>query len=155
MTLVVRAAGEADVAAIAELDTSSFLLVPWSAVMVHEGVAGIVPGLSYLVAEDDDAFAGYAAVSVVDDVAELQRIAVPQSARKLGVGAALVAAAAAHARAAGAVRLLLEVHEDNHPALALYSATGFVEIARRARYFRDGSAALVLERSLREEGWTA
>lgn len=154
MTLTVRPAGEADVAVIVDLDTASFPLVPWSAVMVHEGVAGIVPGLSYLVAEDGAVFAGYAAVSVVDDVAELQRIAVPAAARRLGVGGALVAATAAHARAAGAVRLLLEVHEDNQPALALYAATGFVEIARRERYFRDGGAALVLERPLPEEGWT-
>lgn len=155
MTLVVRPAAEADVDAIARLDSSSFLLVPWSAAMVHEGVAGIVPGLTYLVAEEGDTFAGYVAVSVVDDVAELQRIAVAESARRLGVGAVLVAATAEHALAAGAVRLLLEVHEDNHPALALYASTGFVEIARRARYFRDGSTALVLQRALREEGWTA
>ena len=144
MTVTVRPATEADVASIADLDATSFLLVPWSPVMVAEGVAGIVPGLSYLVAERAGEFLGYAATRVVGGDAELQRIAVAESARRLGVGAALVRAAREVARADGATRLLLEVHETNAPAQALYAATGFTELARRPRYFRDGAAAIVL-----------
>lgn len=139
-----RRAASGDVDAIAELDTAAFLLVPWSRQMVVEGVGGIVPGLRYLVAEQDGAFVGYAAVSVVGEDAELQRIAVLPDARMAGTGRALVAAARDLARAEGATRLLLEVHEDNESGRALYAATGFTELARRPRYFRDGAAALVL-----------
>ncbi|MBX2989236.1 MAG: GNAT family N-acetyltransferase [Bdellovibrionaceae bacterium] len=41
----------------------------------------------------------------------------------------------------------LEVHEDNAAAIALYRQLGFQKIARRARYYRDGGAALLMERA--------
>ena len=41
-------------------------------------------------------------------------------------------------------RMLLEVRADNTAALAFYAAEGFVEIARRRRYYRDGTDAVVL-----------
>ncbi len=49
------------------------------------------------------------------------------------------------------VRMLLEVSADNTAALAFYAAEGFVEIARRRRYYRDGSDAVVLERQEHNE----
>ena len=55
----------------------------------------------------------------------------------------------ATARDAGADRLLLEVREDNTGALAFYAARGFVEVDRRARYYRDGTTAVVLRRGER------
>ncbi|GAA3816972.1 ribosomal protein S18-alanine N-acetyltransferase [Nocardioides panacisoli] len=148
MTIEVRPATPDDVEPIATLDNDSFAIVWWSREMTEQGVTGQVPGLSYLVAEHRDAFVGYAAVSVVDDVAELQRIAVLPAARRLGAGVALTRAAADHARQQGAERILLEVREENDAARALYAGTGFREIARRKRYFRDGADALVLERRL-------
>ena len=42
--------------------------------------------------------------------------------------------------------MLLEVAESNAAARAFYAKAGFVEIHRRPNYYRDGSAALVLER---------
>jgi ribosomal-protein-alanine N-acetyltransferase len=42
------------------------------------------------------------------------------------------------------------VHDTNHAARALYAATGFVELARRRRYYRDGSDAVVLELTWKE-----
>jgi ribosomal-protein-alanine N-acetyltransferase len=42
-------------------------------------------------------------------------------------------------------RVLLEVREDNEAALGLYAQSGFVEIDRRPRYYRDGAAAVVMQ----------
>jgi [ribosomal protein S18]-alanine N-acetyltransferase len=41
-------------------------------------------------------------------------------------------------------RLLLEVREDNAAAISFYARHGFAELGRRARYYRDGTTALVL-----------
>lgn len=53
-------------------------------------------------------------------------------ARRRGVGTALLQAARSHARATGAVRLVLETATDNRKAQALYESFGFV---RDAGYF--------------------
>ncbi|KAA1428029.1 ribosomal-protein-alanine N-acetyltransferase [Nocardioides antri] len=129
-----------------ELEQVAFPLDPWSENLLTEGVGGRLPTTTYLVADRDEVLVGYAAVSVVQDVAELQRIATVGSARRTGVATALLAAAEAHAAAGGVDRLLLEVREDNAVARAFYARAGFAEIARRPRYYRDGTDAVVLER---------
>jgi ribosomal-protein-alanine N-acetyltransferase len=48
----------------------------------------------------------------------------------------------------GARRLFLEVAESNVGARALYARAGLVEVGRRARYYPDGGAALVMARPL-------
>jgi ribosomal-protein-alanine N-acetyltransferase len=40
------------------------------------------------------------------------------------------------------------VREDNAGALAFYAASGFTEVDRRRRYYRDGATAVVLRRGL-------
>lgn len=149
MTIVVRPAVPGDVDAIADLEEVAFPADPWSATLVEQAVAGKVPTTTFLAADLDARLVGYAAVSVVQDVAELQRIATVVAARRTGVASALIAAVEAHASAQGAERLLLEVREDNTAARALYAGHGFAEIARRPRYYRDGTDAVVLERSVR------
>ena len=140
---IVRAALDSDIADIVALEASSFPLDPWSTNLVGEGVRGSLPTVGYVVAELSGAFAGYAVVSVVD-VAELQRIAVLPELRRSGVATALLAAVHEQAAAGGAEQLLLEVREDNEEARAFYERHGFTELGRRARYYRDGTNALVL-----------
>ena len=149
MTLSVRPADRGDVAAIIGLELVAFPLDPWSEALVEEGVAGRVPTTSYFVAELDGRFVGSAAVSVVQDVAELQRIATAPGARRTGVATALLAAVDEHAATRGAERLLLEVRDDNVAARAFYAEAGFAEVAVRAGYYRDGTDAVVLERFVR------
>ncbi len=151
MTLRVRPADPGDVDAIADLEQVALPLDAWSQGLIEEGVGGLLPTTRYFVAEEGPVLAGYAAVSVVQDVAELQRIATAPGARRTGVATALLAAVDAHAASGGAERLLLEVREDNAGAVAFYTAAGFAELARRPRYYRDGTDAVVLERSVRME----
>ncbi len=145
---MIRAARPADVPAIAALEEDNLGADAWSAGLVAEGVCGRLPTVHYLVAEVGGDVVGHAAASVVADVAELQRIAVERGHRRAGLATGLLDAVRALARDGGADRLLLEVREDNDGALAFYAARGFVEIARRRRYYRDGATAVVLSLGL-------
>ncbi len=81
--------------------------------------------------------------------AEIVTLAVRVSARRKGLGMALVAAALELARAGGAQSLHLEAAEDNVPALALYEKLGFVPVGLRPKYYSDGGVnAVVMRRTL-------
>lgn len=148
MTSLVRPAAAVDAAAIAELEADNLGRDAWSPALVEQGVCGDLPTVLYLVAEVEGAIAGYAAASIVADIAELQRIAVTPLNRRTGLAAALLDAVIAAAEEQRADRILLEVREDNHGALAFYADQHFVEIDRRRRYYRDGATAIVLRRGI-------
>lgn len=91
---------------------------------------------------------GFILIRVVLDEAEILTLAVRPSARRAGLGGRLVGQGAIAAAQAGAVRLFLEVAEDNVAARALYERAGFGQIGRRKAYYAasDGGRtdALVL-----------
>ena len=149
---MIRAATSADVDAIARLERENLGDDAWSHALVAEGVAGELPTILYLVAEDGDDVVGHAVVSVVADISELQRIAVDVEHRRHGLATSLLEEVASLARSEGADRLLLEVREDNAGAIAFYASRGFVEIDRRPRYFRDGGTAVVMRRNIQPPG---
>jgi ribosomal-protein-alanine N-acetyltransferase len=145
----VRVAGPEDTDAVAALEAAALGGDAWSPGLVAEGVAGRVPTTLYLVAgESYDEVAGYAAVSIVADLAELQRIAVAAPRRRTGLASGLLARVEHEALSRHADQLLLEVREDNHGACAFYAARGFREIDRRARYYADGTTAVILLKEL-------
>ncbi|MEE8454540.1 MAG: GNAT family N-acetyltransferase [Limibaculum sp.] len=96
--------------------------------------------------------AGFALYRAVADEAELLTISVLPEARRSGIGAGLLAACEDGARAAGAVRLFLEVAAGNLAARALYGRAGYRECGRRKGYYQrpDGSRddAVVMEKAL-------
>ena len=145
---MIRPATTDDVDAIAGLEWENLGRDAWSRALVEEGVAGELPTIHYLVADDGDDVVGHAVVSVVADISELQRIAVDAAHRRAGLATSLLDEAVGLARDEGADRLLLEVREDNAGAIAFYVARGFVEIDRRPRYYRDGGTAVVMRRDI-------
>ncbi|QZY28561.1 ribosomal protein S18-alanine N-acetyltransferase [Nocardioides coralli] len=136
----------ADVPAIARLEQVALGRDAWSEGLVRDGVTGGVPSVHYLVARSGSRLVGYAVASAVADLVELQRIAVDPAYRRSGVATALLDDVVDLAVAEGAERIMLEVREDNVPALAFYGENGFRELDRRPRYYRDGATAVVLER---------
>ncbi|TQL70244.1 ribosomal-protein-alanine N-acetyltransferase [Nocardioides albertanoniae] len=145
----VRPAGPADVEAIAGLETEAFPEDAWTPDYLQVAIEGKMPTVSILVADDGDGVVvGHALVSVVYEIAELQRIATAAAHRRRGIARALLDAGLELARVAGAERLLLEVREDNLGALAFYDGAEFAEIDRRERYYRDGATAVVMQREL-------
>ncbi len=80
--------------------------------------------------------------------AELLTLAVPAAARRHGVGARLLRAFEAEARARGADEAFLEVASDNEAARALYAGAGWAEAGRRRDYYGRGADALIFRKSL-------
>lgn len=142
---MIRPATAADVDAIARLERENLGQDAWSPALIEDGVAGSVPTVRYLVADDGDQVVGHAVVSLVADISELQRIAVDATHRRSGLATRLLDEVVELVRRGGADRLLLEVREDNAGALAFYLARGFAEIDRRPRYYRDGGTAVVMQ----------
>jgi GNAT superfamily N-acetyltransferase len=70
-------------------------------------------------------FLGFSSLSL-GAVIVLNDLFVVPSARRHGVGGRLVDAAIEHARQCGALRIELETHPDNAPAMQLYREKGFV-----------------------------
>ncbi|MBO0842180.1 MAG: GNAT family N-acetyltransferase [Nocardioides sp.] len=144
--MTVRPARPDDVAAIAALELEAFPGDAWTPEYLELAVDGSMPTIRVLVAEPEPAggVVGHAIISVVYEIAELQRIAVLLAHRRHGHATALLAETLALATHEGAERLLLEVREENSGALAFYRRAGFAEIDRRERYYRDGATGIVL-----------
>jgi ribosomal-protein-alanine N-acetyltransferase len=141
-----RDATPGDTAAVAALEQALFSTDAWSEASVAAELAG--PGRQALVAVEDGTVVGYVVTLHGPDVVDLQRIGVDPRHRRRGTATALLDTVLSRAGHTGADRVLLEVSAVNSAALAFYTAAGFVEIDRRRRYYRDGSDAVVMRRSL-------
>jgi ribosomal protein S18 acetylase RimI-like enzyme len=148
--VTVRAAGADDVAVVHALETRLFGADAWSEESVRAELTGprrvaVVACLCEAAVGEaavGEAVVGYAVTSSAGHVVDLQRVAVHPEHRRRGLAGLLLATVLS-----GDERVLLEVSADNRAALALYAAEGFTEIARRGRYYRDGSDAVVMERT--------
>jgi ribosomal-protein-alanine N-acetyltransferase len=136
---VIRPATPDDVDAVTALEAAVFGRDAWTRAMVVEELTG--RRRDAWVADD---VVGYAVTLRGDDVMDLQRIAVAPEHRRRGIARELLETA----MAAGRGRMLLEVSATNEGAIAFYVRSGFAEIDRRRRYYRDGSDAIVMEATL-------
>ena len=94
---------------------------------------------------------GYVVVMVAAGEAHLLNLSVAGAWQRRGLGRELLNFALKLARDYGAEKILLEVRPSNRPAIALYSAAGFAEIAVRRGYYPAGSGredAIVLQLDL-------
>ena len=83
----------------------------------------------------ENVISGYMGLYVSFDEANVTNVAVSPSHRKKGCGEALVAAAKAEAKAAGAESIFLEVRVSNIPAISLYKKLGFEELGIRKKFY--------------------
>ncbi len=143
--LEIRKATEKDIAKIAELEEATFPL-PWSEASIRHDVTESDIAL-VLVAELDGEFAGYADVWEIAGEAQLNNIAVCESARGRHVGQKLMEALFERLIEAGDSQISLEVRPSNTPAVGLYYKLGFVEAGRREGYYLDNNEdALILRK---------
>lgn len=147
--MTLRAATRDDLEAIMALEEQAFPTDAWSRTAMAAELAS--PHGRYLVDDEDDRIVGYGGVRAARgaDDADIQTIALEPGSRGTGRGRRLLRALLDAARERGAREMFLEVRADNPVAQHLYVSEGFVEIARRPRYYQpDGVDAIIMQLSL-------
>ena len=91
----------------------------------------------YVAVDDDGTVVGYIGSYTVMDESSITNIAVTESARKLGVGTALVEKVLAIAELNRVSFVTLEVRYSNAPAIGLYKKLGFQIEGTRPGFYRD------------------
>lgn len=128
---------------IAALETELFPHDCWSIEQFWEELAH--PTRSYQVALDEkNSVVAYGGIYVVPPQSDLQTLAVSKAVQGQGMGTRLLSALMETARTRGATEMLLEVRADNTRAIDLYECADFEVIARRTRYYPDGTDALIM-----------
>ena len=110
---------------------------PWGDLAGHEQAWGF----------QNKAFAVWSLNTVAGE-AELLRIAVDSNHRGQGLGRALLGACEDALSRMGITTLLLEVRVSNHPARALYEASGWKQDGLRKAYYKNGDDAALYRKSL-------
>lgn len=97
---------------------------------------------------------GYLLAWRLADELEIHDVATAPSARRRGVGRALVEATVALARCHGGSpptsAIFLEVRRGNEAAIRLYEGAGFQTVGERRGYYENGDDALLMRLALRE-----
>jgi len=82
---------------------------------------------------------GYLLAMMIDDEAEILSIGVTPDRQRQGVGKLLLQHFFEYGTSQNMTRVVLEVAEDNVPALGLYRDFGFAAFGRRKGYYKQGN----------------
>ena len=124
---------------------------PWTVGIFRDCM---LAGYKTVALESNGEIAGYSIMSVAAGEAHLLNICIAPALREQGEGRRLLEHMLAHALAAGADRVYLEVRPSNVRALRLYREAGFEVIGVRRGYYRAHGGhedAVVLIRRLGDE----
>ena len=143
--MIIRAWGVADVERINQIEQASFS-DPWSKQMLEDVVN--LPNFCGFVIETDGEVVGYIGASSVLDEGEILLVAVDEKFRGNGLGQTLVKKLLKIYAEKGIKKVFLEVRKSNFPAITCHTKCGFIKIAERARYYKDGEDAIIMEATL-------
>lgn len=123
---------------IYDIAQAAFQPSPWpKSVFEHELTS---PRSHYFVTSG-----GFIGVTQILDEVDIGSLAVHPDRQKQGIAQALLA----HVLdMPGVARFLLEVDEANENAIRLYEKMGFVAYYRREKYYKNGHAAIMMERKM-------
>jgi len=140
---VIRAATEADLDALARIESESL-----SGTWTREALADELQK-SYarvMVAARDHGVCAFVHCWLIADEIQILNVATDRSYRRQGVARALLEALLDELSPKGFCVALLEVRASNAPAIALYRSLGFSDDAIRERYYSDGEDALLMSK---------
>lgn len=145
----IKKATAADAAAIASLEEVTFSN-PYSVASTKDMLDSAIHP-SFVAYDEDGNLLGYLLGQMISPEGDLLRIAVRATARRSGIGRALIEAFLSHLKENGCQVCFLDVREHNTPAQALYSSYGFTPFDRRKGYYHlPTEDAIVMRLSLDE-----
>ena len=132
--LQIRKMQEKDIEQISRIEEACFS-VPWSAKAFEEAMGK--PNALYLVALDGEEILGYCGVYMILDEADINQVAVRESARRQGIGKKLLEELLRQLEAQGIKAVTLEVRKSNTAAVALYESFEFVLEGQRKNFYEN------------------
>lgn len=90
----------------------------------------------------------YITYSLSYDFADIESVFVMPDYRKQGIAKKLILEAEKHIKESGKEAIFLEVKPTNESAIKTYSSCGYKQIAVRAKYYSDGSDALIMRKEI-------
>ena len=90
----------------------------------------------------DEIVLGYLEIRLVDGVIDIMNLFVSEDERRKGIATSFMSEMFNKEKYN---RIMLEVNENNNPAIRLYTKLGFKEISFRERYY-DEDTALIMEK---------
>lgn len=129
---VITKAEMGDVLAIQAVENLCFKDA-WTKKMITSALEGVYDEV--YVYREKESIVGYIDFRIVQDEAEVFRIAVVPEKRKMHCAWQLMEVMQEVCRQKNIVKQFLEVRVSNEPAIALYQKYGFVEIGRRKEYY--------------------
>ena len=148
MSVNLRRAKKSDLKEILKIEKESFK-EPWSMEgFLYELSLPEEIGMSY-VAEVEEKVAGYIFLHIFDEGIHIVNIAVRKDMRKQGIGTLLLQKAEEIAKNKNVPLLVLEVRENNLPAISLYKKHGFFVLRKIDGYYSDGENALLMVKEVK------
>ena len=139
-------------AQLAQIESELFVHDAWSAAQINSLLAQPFNHIIYATDELNQRLVGYCFYSHIFEDSEILRIGTCLDYQQQGIASQLLTAMAQMCQATGAERMLLEVREDNHTAIAFYQKHGFEQIAIRKNYYDNHDTtkthALIMQRKL-------
>lgn len=135
----IRRATEVDAQVLGDLERACFA-DPWPLDAVGRTLDE--PTTRAWLAVHGNAPVGYVLATQVLDELTIDRIATLPTARRMGIGKALLHATVDAGRTEGVQLVFLEVRAGNDAAISLYRQAGFEVTRRRKGYYHDGEDAL-------------
>jgi ribosomal-protein-alanine N-acetyltransferase len=110
----------------------------WSASAYREELADTTNRYYIAAVDGDGELLGWAGLRILDAEAEVLTVGVIPSARRRGIGSALLADLLDEARRRRVEEVFLDVRVDNDDAQRIYAREGFVAVGRRRGYYDNG-----------------
>ena len=101
--------------------------------------------VKYIIAESEGEIVGFAGLWIIIDEAQITNIVTKKSYRNNGVGSILLNELIQICNNLNINNILLEVNENNLPAIKLYEKYGFTKIGARKNYYNFSQTAIQMQ----------
>lgn len=130
------------------LELECFKDEAWTRGMFESELNNAVSVFPVGIDEENGKIVCYGCVWLIADLAEITNIAVAPRYRRTGLGSELLSIIEALCCERNIGIINLEVKEGNIAAENLYTKFGFGKVGKRPNYYKDGSAAILMTKTL-------
>lgn len=130
------------------LELECFKDEAWTRGMFESELNNAVSVFPVGVDEENGKIVCYGCIWLIADSAEITNVAVAPKYRRTGLGLELLKIMEAICRERGISLINLEVKDGNTAAENLYTKFGFDKVGSRRNYYKDGSAAILMTKTL-------